>query len=118
MKGKRALMVGAAVVALAVPTGVAVAATTPTPTPTAPTAPAAPGGGQGYGFGHGPMGGNGWMTGGSGDPTDCPFYDSTEAQQWRDQRDERQQLTPEERQQLAEQHREQMQKLMSGTTAS
>ena len=38
------------------------------------------------------------MEGGYADPEDCPYYNSTEAQQWRAQREQRQQLTPAERQ--------------------
>lgn len=110
MKGKRALVIGGLVAALAVPAGVAVAATaTPSPSPGAGTNSP----GYGPGAGHGRT-----MGGGYGDPQDCPFYNSTEAQQWRAQREQRQQLTPAERQKLMQQHREQMQKLMSGAATS
>ncbi len=106
MNGKRALVIGGLVAALAVPAGVAVAATT-TPSPGAGTGTSSPG--------HGPGGGYGRMMGGGyGDPEDCPFYNSAEAQQWRAQRDQRQQLTPAERQKLVQQHRAEMQRLMSG----
>jgi hypothetical protein len=88
---------------------VAVAAVDPSPGPRSPS-PTAPG--------YGPGGGAGRMMGGSGNAEDCPFYDSPEAQQWRAQREQRQQLSPTERQKLVQQHREQMQKLMSGTAAS
>jgi hypothetical protein len=112
MKGKRTLVIGGLVAALAVPAGVAFAATsTPSPSPGAGAGTNAPG--YGPGGGHGRM-----MGGGYGDPDDCPFYNSTEAQQWRAQRDQRQQLTPAERQKLVQQHREQMQKLMSGAATS
>ena len=106
MWGKRALVIGGVMAALALPTGVAVAATTPSPSPSAGTN----GTGSGTRPGYGRM-----MGGGYGDPEDCPFYDSAEAQQWRAQREQRQQLSPAERQKLVQQHREQMQKLMSGT---
>ncbi len=106
MIGKRTLVVGGLVAALTVPAGVAVAATaTPSPSPSTGT--------NGPGYGPGP--GYGRMAGGSyGDPQDCPYYNSTEAQQWRAQREQRQQLTPAERQKLIQQHREQMRKLMGG----
>ncbi len=110
MNAKRALVVGGLVAALAVPAGVAVAATTPSPNPS----PGTTSPGYGPGAGHGRMMGGG----GYGDPEDCPFYNSTEAQQWRAQRDQRQQLSPTERQKLIQQHREQMQKLMSGAATS
>ena len=118
MTGKRVLLVGSLVAALAVPAGVAVAATTPTPTPS--PSPSSPGYGPGGGPGGLGAGGHARMMGGGqyGDPDNCPFYNSTEAQQWRAQRDQRQQLTPTERQKLAQQHREQMQKLMSATATS
>ena len=58
------------------------------------------------------------MEGGYADPEDCPYYNSTEAQQWRAQREQRQQLTPAERQTLIQQHREQMRQLMSGSSTS
>jgi hypothetical protein len=110
MAARRALVIGGLVAALAVPAGVAVAAVDPSPGPRTPS-PTAPG------YGYGPGGGAGRM-GGIGNPEDCPFYDSPEAQQWRSQREQRQQLSPAERQKLVQQHREQMQKLMSGTATS
>lgn len=109
MKGKRTVVVGALVAALAIPTGVAVAATT-TPPPSASTA---------TNPGHGPGMRDGRMTGGGyGDPEDCPFHNSTEARQWRSQREQRQQRTPAQRQKLVQQHRERMQKLMSRAATS
>jgi hypothetical protein len=97
MNTKRLIVAGSIVLALGLPAGVAVAATTsPSPsTSTSSTAPttaptATPTPGQGYGPGYGP--GYGRMMGGTGDPEDCPFYDSAQAQQWRDQRADRQQL--------------------------
>src|SRR5512146_2510661 len=83
MKGKRTLVVGGLVAALAIPTGVAVAATT-TPSPSSSTVP-----NPGYGKG---MRDGRMMGGGYGDPEDCPFHNSTEAQQWRSQHEQRQQL--------------------------
>ncbi|MGN6244374.1 MAG: hypothetical protein ACTHQ3_11970 [Motilibacteraceae bacterium] len=101
--GRRALVAGGRLVALAVPGGIAAAATaTPTPTPTPAPSTSAPGYGPGAGR----------MMGGYGDPEDCPFHDSTQAQQWRAQRDDRAQLSPAERQKLVQQHREQMRDLM------
>jgi Spy/CpxP family protein refolding chaperone len=100
MMVKRALLVGGLVAALAVPAGVAVAATA-----TPPNAP---------GPGHGP----GQMMGGHGDPEDCPNYNSPQMQQWRDQRAERQNLSPAQRQQLMQQHREQMSAQPAGATTS
>ena len=115
MNGKRALVVGGLVAALAVPAGIAVAATTtPSPNGSAGTNSS----GYGPGGGNGRMMGGGGGAGGYGDPEDCPFYDSSEAQQWRAQREQRQQLTPAERQNLIQQHREQMQELMSGAATS
>ncbi len=95
---KRVLVVGGLAVVLAVPAGVAVAAA-------ASPNPAAPGAGP-----------SGRMLGGRGDPADCPYHNSVQAQQWRAQRAERQQLPAAERQQLAQQHRQQMWAQMTGTT--
>jgi Spy/CpxP family protein refolding chaperone len=95
---KRVLIVGGLAVVLAVPAGVAVAAAA-SPTPAA--------------AGAGP--GSGRMLGG-GDPADCPYHNSVQAQQWRAQRADRQQLPAAERQQLAQQHRRQMWAQMTGTT--
>ena len=106
MIARKAMLIGGLVAALAVPAGIAVAATTPAPTPSTGT----------YGPGYGP--GPGPMMGGRGDPEDCPFYDSAEAQQWRAQREQRQQLTPTERQRLMDQHRQKMQELMSHAASS
>ena len=104
MKGKPALLIGGLVAALAIPTGVAVAATTtPSPSPSTGTNP-----GYGPGMRYGRM-----MDGGYGDPQDCPFSDSTEAQQWRSQRQQRRTLEPAQRQKLMQQHREQMRNLRS-----
>jgi hypothetical protein len=113
MMGRRALVVTGLAVVLAVPGGAALAqaAAPPSPTP-APTAATSPPGG--YGPGAGP----GWMTGGSGDPAACPFHESAEAQQWRAQRSQRQQLTPQERQKLIEQHRAQMHRWMTPPAGS
>ena len=113
MMVKRALLVlvGGLVAALAVPAGVAVAATaTPSPGPSSPatTPPNAPG------PGHGP----GQMMDGHGDPEDCPNYNSPPMQQWRNQRAERQNLSPAQRQQLMQQHREQMSAQPTGATRS
>ncbi len=101
-KTRRALIVAGVVAALAVPAGVAVAATT----------------------GSGPAGNgpavtqNGPRHGGYADPQDCPYYNSDEAQQWRDQREQRQSLSPAQRQQLAEQHRDRMHELSTATGTS
>lgn len=116
MTGKRFLIVGGVAAALMIPAGVAVAATTsPSPAPST-TQPAGPGYGPGPGMrGGGP--GNGPM-GGYGDPEDCPYYNSAEAQAWRDGREARQKLSVEERQKLAQQHREQMWQLRQGTGTS
>jgi hypothetical protein len=111
MMVKKALLVGGLVAALAVPAGVAVAATaTPSPGPSSPatTQPNAPGPGQRPGQ----------MMGGHGDPEDCPNYNSPQMQQWRDQRAERQNLSPAQRQQLMQQHREQMSAQPTGATTS
>ena len=108
MNGKRILIVTGIVAALGVPAGVAVAAT-------ADTSPAnrGPAATQSTGPGYGRM-----MNGGHGDQADCPLYNSTEAQQWRDQRTDRQQLTVAERQKLAEQHRAEMRGLATSTATS
>lgn len=90
MNGKRILIVTGMVAALGVPAGVAVAATadaSPGNRGPASTAPAR----AGY-----------------GDPDECPYYNSTQAQQWRDQRADRQKLSATERQKLVEQHRAEM----------
>jgi hypothetical protein len=103
MKVKKVLVVGGLVVALGIPGGVALATTLDaTPSP-------GPGAGQGFGPGQGRMGA------GYGDPEDCPFHDTAEAQQWRDQREERQQLPVQERQKLVQQHRQQMWEHMGAT---
>ena len=99
MVTKRVLVVGGLAVVLAVPAGAAVAAA-------ASPSPAAPGAGPG---------GSGRMLGG-GDPADCPYHNSVEAQQWRAQRADRQKLPAAERQKLAQQHRQQMWAQMTGTT--
>jgi hypothetical protein len=96
---KRVLVVGGLAVVLAVPAGVAVAAAA-SPSPAA--AGASPESGR--------------MLGGRGDPADCPYHTSVEAQQWRAQRADRQKLPAAERQQLAQQHRRQMWAQMTGTT--
>ena len=89
MMVKGALLVGGLVAALAVPAGVAVAATaTPSPGPSGPAT--TPPNGPGPGPGQRP----GQMMGGHGDPEDCPNYNSPQMQQWRDQRAERQNLSP------------------------
>ena len=113
---KRTLVVGGLVAALAVPTGVALAASDSTPTP-GPTS-TAPGPGPGAGYGRMMGGGGPGAHGAYGDPEDCPFYDSAEAQAWRDQREARQQLDPAERQKLVQQHREQMWNQMQGTSTT
>ncbi|HEY5031164.1 MAG TPA: hypothetical protein VIJ54_01730 [Actinomycetes bacterium] len=111
MMVKRALLVGGLVAALAVPAGVAVAATaTPGPSGPATTQPNGPGPGPGQRPGQ--------MMGGHGDPEDCPNYNSPQMQQWRDQRAERQNLSPAQRQQLMQQHREQMSAQPTGATRS
>jgi hypothetical protein len=107
MIGKRTLLVAGLVAALAVPSGVALAAGGATPTP-------GPGAANGQGYGPGQRG----MMGGYGDPEDCPFHDTAAAQQWRDQREERQQLSFEERQKLVQEHRAQMQQLRGTTSPS
>ena len=104
MNGKRILIVTGIVAALGVPAGVAVAATAANHGP-ASTAPA--------GVGYGRM-----MNGGYGDPDDCPLHNSTEAQQWRDQRADRQKLSATERQKLAEQHRATMRGSATSTATS
>jgi len=58
------------------------------------------------------------MNGGYGDPDDCPLHNSTEAQQWRDQRADRQKLSATERQKLAEQHRATMRGSATSTATS
>jgi Spy/CpxP family protein refolding chaperone len=101
MMVKRVLVVGGLMAALAVPAGVAVAAA------------ASPGpGAAGAGSGAGPM------PGGRGDPADCLFHDSAQAQAqaWRAQRAARQTLPAAERQRLADQHREQMWTLRAAAT--
>ncbi len=106
MNGKRALIVLGTAVVLAVPAGMATAAATsagPASGSPAATQPAGPGYGK--------------MMVGNGDRTDCPAYNSTEAQQWRDQRSERQSLSLTERQKLVEQHRDQMQQLAAATAS-
>jgi hypothetical protein len=60
----------------------------------------------------------GQMMGGHGDPEDCPNYNLPQMQQWRDQRAERQNLSPAQRQQLMQQHREQMSAQRTGATTS
>ena len=88
------LAVAAAALAIALPAGVAVAATgssAPSPSPSTSQPTDRPAGG--YGGGYGP--GHGRMMGGTGDPEDCPFYDSSDPaalQQWRDRQAQRQQL--------------------------
>lgn len=107
MKAKRALVIGGLVAALAIPAGAAgaaFAASTPSPSPSPSSG--VPGGGPGSGYGR-MMGGAGY-----GDPDDCPFHDSPQAQQWRADREQRQQMPPAERQNLIQQHREQMEQLM------
>jgi hypothetical protein len=74
MIGKRTLVVGGLVVALTVPAGIAVAgAAAPSGQAPSPTQP----------YGPGPQ------AGGVGDPADCPYHDSAETTQWREQRAER-----------------------------
>lgn len=76
---KKQLVVGGLVAALAVPAGVAVAATD-SPAPDEPAST------QADGPGYGPRSG---MTGGYGDPENCPYHDSAAMREWRQQRDER-----------------------------
>ena len=108
MNGKRILIVTGIVAALGVPAGVAVAATADAGVANRGPASTAPGG-----VGYGRM-----MNGGYGDPDDCPLHNSTEAQQWRDQRADRQKLSATERQKLAEQHRATMRGSATSTATS
>ncbi len=108
MNGKRILIVTGMVAVLGVPAGMAVAATAdsgPANRGPATTRPAGPGYGR-------------MMSDGNGDPADCPFYNSTQAQQWRDQQPDRQKLSATERQKLAEQHRAAMRELATSTATS
>lgn len=97
MRTKRMLVIGGLAVVLAAPAGVAVAAS-----PSAGAAGAGPGSGR--------------VLGGRGDPADCPYHNSAEAQQWRAQRADRQKLPAGERQKLAQQHRQQMWARHAGVT--
>jgi hypothetical protein len=118
MLGTRTLVIGGLAIALVVPAGVAVAAAaTPSPTPSTSGPSYGPGGAGGPGGWHGRMMGGAGM-GAYGDPDDCPFYDSAQAQQWRADREQRQQLPLAERQKLAQEHRAQMQQLRTGAAGS
>jgi hypothetical protein len=55
------------------------------------------------------------MMGGFSDPRGCPYYNSPQMQQWRDQRHK---LSPAERQQLMQQHRAWMWAQRTGATSS
>ena len=105
MNGKRILIVTGIVAVLGVPAGVAVAATTGPGAANhgpASTAPA--------GVGYGRMTDSGY-----GDPADCPFHDSAEAQQWRASAVRPEKLSATDRQKLAEQHRAAMRMLATST---
>ncbi len=82
MKLVKALVIGGATIALAVPAGVAAAAVG-SPGPRADTSTSTT-----PGPGYGPRAG---MQGaGIGDPADCPYYNSAEHQQWMQDREARQ----------------------------
>ena len=105
MIGKRALVIGGVVAALAVPTGMALAATgSPSPSPTTPSTT------QPYGPRF--AGGHGMMGGAYGDPDDCPYYSSADHQKrLQDRQKLMQQLqkaTPAERQKLMQQWHDRM----------
>ncbi len=94
MNLKRIALAGGVALVMAVPAGVAVAATgSPSPSPSPSTSTSQPSTGPGSGYGYGP--GYGRMMGGTGDPEDCPFYDSSDpaaAEQWREHQAQRQQM--------------------------